>query len=101
MPSLLFFVTYQADTKEYDVQRMGYSIGGYNFHVRAYQNNYCTEVAANDAEEALRIGMEKIQLYLPDTPTEPPTPAPKPKITKPKKTHTATRQLIIHKQERI
>lgn len=105
MPSTkVYTVKYWVDKKEYEIELQGYYTGNYNFRVRFDGTAYYTEVNSDTVEDAFVIGVEKIMNYIPDVVhVLPGDLIPEPSAGQPikEKILTKTRQLVIHKQERI
>lgn len=91
------------ETREFRVTPMGPFVNTCTDRVGASLSGYYTLVSAPDKETALRIGKERIELYLPDEATiesfsKPPR---KPRVPKPKKAAITKRQLIIFKGKEL
>lgn len=104
MPTSVFQIWYNPYTKVYGVWEIAVAVIHLNEHVQLGANYYSTCVRADNREEALKKGADRISLYIPDTVSNnecetKETPATKTKKEKTKKSHTiASRQLVICKR---
>ena len=104
MPTSVFQIWYNPYTKVYGVWEIADAFINHNEHVQFGANYYSTFVRADNRAEALKKGVDRISLYIPDTVSNneyetKETPTTKTKKEKTKKTHTiASRQLVICKR---
>ena len=99
MPTSVFQIWYNPDTKVYGVWEIADAFINHNEHVQLGANYYSTYVRAGNRAEALKKGVDRISLYVPDTVPNSECETKKTPVVKTKNPHKVTsRQLVICKR---